>query len=368
MASKRDYYDILGVGRTASDTEIKQAFRARARRYHPDVNKEPAAEMQFKEVTEAYEVLSDRGKRSAYDRFGHAGVGATSQQSYSGFEGFADIFEQFFGAGAARSRRGPQRGSDLRYDLTIEFEEAVFGAEKVLDIPTWNACSRCSGSGAEPDSGQTLCPTCNGSGEIRRVQQSVFGQFVNVVMCERCQGEGRIAAEPCVKCQGQGRERTVRHVSVKIPPGVDNGQQIRLSNEGEVGPRGGPAGDLYVVLQVGEHPWFHRDGSDIHYDLILNVSQAALGEEIEVPTLDGSETVKIPAGTQEGHTIRLRGKGVPNLRGSGRGDMHVKARVRIPTRLNPHQKELLRQLGETLQTNEDEDRGFFEKVKEAFGG
>src|SRR5579884_2025299 len=368
MATKRDYYDVLGVARTASEGEIKQAFRARARQFHPDVNKEPAAEMQFKEVTEAYEVLSDRGKRSAYDRFGHAGVGASGQQAYAGFEGFADIFEQFFGAGAGRSTRGPRRGSDLRYDLGISFEEAVFGTEKVLDVPTWRACDRCSGSGAEPDSGQTLCPSCNGSGEIRRVQQSGFGQFVNVVMCERCGGEGRIAAETCHKCQGQGRERTVRKVTVKIPAGVDNGQQIRLSGEGEVGPRGGTTGDLYVVLDVESHPLFQREGADDQLELPLTVAQAALGDEIEVPTLDGSEKVRIPPGTQSAHTVRLRGRGVPRLRGSGRGDLYVVVKVVVPTHLTAEQRDLFRRLGETLSADNEHDRGFFNKVKEAFGG
>jgi molecular chaperone DnaJ len=368
MAAKRDYYEVLGVSKSATEVEIKRAFRARARQYHPDVNKDDGAEMRFKEINEAYEVLSDQSKRSTYDQFGHAGVNGAGYQNYAGFDGFADIFEQFFGAGGRRTQRGPQRGSDLRYDLRVSFEEAVFGSEKVLEVPTWRACSRCSGSGAEPDSGQTVCPTCHGSGEIRRVQQSVFGQFVNVVMCDRCHGEGRIAGETCHKCSGQGRERTTRHVTVKIPPGVDNGQQIRLTGEGEAGPRGGPTGDLYVVLDVADHPLFERDGFDIHYELPITVAQAALGDEVNVPTLDGSEELKIPAGTQGGHSIRLRGRGIPFLRGSGRGDMYVVTRVMIPTRLNHEQKDLFRALAESLSSEQHEDKGFFEKVKQAFGG
>ena len=319
MAAKRDYYEVLGVSQTASEMEIKRAFRARARQYHPDVNKDHAAETQFKEINEAYEVLSDQAKRSAYDRFGHAGVNGAAGQQYAGFGDFADIFDQFFGTGGRRGARGPQRGSDLRYDLEVTFEEAVFGCEKALDIPALRACSRCNGSGAEPKSGETVCPSCHGSGEIRRVQQSVFGQFVNVVMCDRCQGEGRIPGDPCVKCRGAGREQVTRSVTVKIPAGVDNGQQIRLTGEGEAGPKGGPAGDLYVVLDVGEHAQFERSGAQIQFELPITVAQAALGDEIKVPTLDGEEAMKEPPGIQSGESIRLKGRGVPVLRGSAAG-------------------------------------------------
>lgn len=368
MADKRDYYEVLGVSRTATEVEIKRAFRSQARQYHPDVNREAGSEARFKEINEAYEVLSDDGKRSTYDRFGHAGVTGAGYQSSSGFEGFADIFDQFFGAGGSRSHRGPLRGSDLRYNLEIAFEEAAFGTQKVLDVPTLRACERCGGNGAEPDSIPISCPTCHGSGEIRRVQQSVFGQFVNVVMCERCQGDGRIAGDPCVKCRGQGREHTARKVTVKIPAGVDNGQQIRLTGEGEAGPKGGPAGDLYVVLEVSDHPLFQREGAQIQYELPITVTQAALGDEVSVPTVDGAQTVRIPAGTQSGHTIRLRGRGVPYLRGSGRGDMLVLVRVVIPTRLTHEQRLHFQALAESLELEPEEDKGFFGKVKEAFGG
>ena len=368
MAAKRDYYEVLGVSQTASEVEIKRAFRARAREYHPDVNKDHGAETQFKEVNEAYEVLSDQTKRAAYDRFGHAGVGGAGGQAYTGFGDFADIFDQFFGVGGRHGQRGPQRGSDLRYDLDISFEEAVFGCEKVLDIPALRACARCHGSGAEPDSGETVCPSCHGSGEIRRVQQSVFGQFVNVVMCDRCQGEGKIPGDPCVQCRGAGRERVTRAVTVKIPAGVDNGQQVRLTGEGEAGPKGGPAGDLYVVLTVAEHAQFQREGAHIQFELPITVAQAALGDEVEVPTLDGVENIKIPPGTQSGQTVRMRGKGVPLLRGSGRGDMYVLVRVVVPTRLSAEERSLFRKLAETLEVDEEADKGFFGRVKEAFGG
>lgn len=367
MATKRDYYEVLGVSQTATDLEIKRAFRSQARQYHPDVSKQPGAEALFKEINEAYEVLSDEAKRSTYDRFGHAGLNGGAQQSY-GFDSFTDIFDQFFGAGGRRGHRGPQRGSDLRYDLSIGFRDAIFGAEREIEIPALRTCVRCDGSGAEPSSNEAVCPNCHGSGEIRRVQQSVFGQFVNVVMCDRCGGEGRVPGEPCVKCNGQGRERTVRNVMVKIPQGVDNGQQIRLTGEGEAGPKGGPAGDLYVVLNVSEDEIFQRNGNHIEYDLGVTVAQAALGAQTDVPTLDGSESVKIPAGTQSGQVIRLRGKGVPFLRGTGRGDMYVHVRVCVPTKLTGEQRSLFEQLAKSLEVEEEHDKSFFGRVKEAFGG
>jgi len=367
MATKRDYYEVLGIPETATEVEIKQAFRQAAREHHPDVNKESGAEARFKEINEAYEVLSDSNKRATYDRFGHAGVNGAGSQSY-GFD-FSDIFDQFFGMGSTRGQRGPQRGSDLRYDLRISFDEAVFGAERVLDIPALRTCDRCDGRGAEPGTTDTACPTCHGSGEMRRIQQSVFGQFVNVVMCDRCQGDGRVPGDPCVNCRGQGRVRGTRKVTVKIPAGVDNGQQVRLTGEGESGPKGGPAGDLYVLLQVAQHEHFVRNGTQIAYELPVTVAQAALGDEVRVPTVDGSETVKIPAGTQSGETVRLRGKGVPHLRGGGRGDMFVQIRVVVPTRLTSEQRALFETLGKTLDVADvGADKGFFDRVKEAFTG
>jgi molecular chaperone DnaJ len=344
--TKRDYYEVLGVARNASEDELKRAFRKLARQYHPDVNKSPDAEVRFKEIGEAYEVLSDPQKRRVYDQFGHAGLDSQGYGGFQGFEGFgsfADIFEQFdtfFGGTArGRTRRGPQRGADLRYDLTITFEEAVFGTEKTLDIPRFETCGVCKGSGAEPNTEPTICPQCKGSGEMRRVQQSVFGQFVNVTTCGRCHGEGRIISTPCHACHGQGRVRKTRKLTVKIPAGVDSGQQIRLSGEGESGPKGGPAGNLYVVLEVKPHRFFKREGSDIFFELPISFAQAALGDRVEVPTIDGSEVLTIPAGTQTGKTFRLREKGIPHLRGMGRGDQYVTVRVRTPTRLSIWAKE-----------------------------
>ena len=368
MATKRDYYEVLGVSRTASEVEIKRAFRNQARKFHPDVNKEPEAEARFKEVNEAYEVLSDQQKRSAYDRFGHAGANAGAGfADFGDLGGFADIFETFFGGGGRRgSQRGPQRGSDLRYDMTITFEEAAFGAEKEIEIPVLTICHRCDGKGAEPGSGAQTCPRCHGSGELRRVQQSVFGQFVNVVMCDTCQGEGQIVGAPCKECRGRGRVEDRKKLTIKIPAGVDRGQQIRLSGEGEIGPRGGPPGDLYVVLDVREHPLFKRDGIDILYELPLNFAQAALGDEVTIPTLDGDVELRIPAGTQHGQSFRLRGKGVPRLRSNDRGSMFVLARVVTPSKLTHRQREIFEELSKELE-GQEEYKGFFDKLKEKLG-
>jgi molecular chaperone DnaJ len=373
--TKRDYYEVLGVSRTASEDELKRAFRKLARQYHPDVNKSPEAEMRFKEIGEAYEVLSDPQKRRVYDQFGHAGLDSQGYGGFQGFEGFgsfADIFEQFdslFG-GAARgsTRRGPQRGADLRYDLTITFEEAVFGTEKTLEIPRFETCDACKGSGAEPNTEPTICPQCKGTGEMRRVQQSVFGQFVNVTACGRCHGEGRIISTPCHECRGQGRVRATRKLTVKIPAGVDNGQQIRLSGEGESGPKGGPSGNLYVVLEVRPHRFFKREGSDVFYELPISFAQAALGDQVEVPTIDGREMLAIPMGTQTGKTFRLREKGIPHLRGMGRGDEYVTVRVRTPTQLSARERQLFEELAKLDEHQiKPNERGFFDKVKDTLG-
>jgi molecular chaperone DnaJ len=368
LATKRDYYETLGVSRTASEVEIKRAFRTQARKYHPDVNKASDAEARFKEINEAYEVLSDARKRSAYDRYGHVGQ-AGGFSDFGDLGGFADIFETFFGAGGRRgTQRGPQRGSDLRYDMRIAFEEAVFGTEKDIEIPVLQVCHTCDGSGAEPGTGATTCPRCHGSGELRRVQQSVFGQFVNVVACDMCQGEGQLAGTPCKTCHGQGREQGRKNLTVKIPAGVDRGQQIRLTGEGEIGPKGGPPGDLYVVLDVEDSPIFTREAYDIYYELPLNVAQAALGQDTVIPTLDGDVDLHIPPGTQHGRSFRLRGKGVPHLRSNERGNMYVVARVAIPSKLNNRQRELFEELSKELYDESSDDKGFFGKVKEAFGG
>lgn len=364
MVTKRDYYEVLGISRSASEVEIKRAFRTQARKFHPDVNKSSDAETRFKEINEAYEVLGDPSKRSMYDRYGHGGQ--PGFEGFGDFGGFADIFETFFGGGRRGTQRGPLRGADLRYDMTISFEEAVFGTEKEIEVPVLEACKTCSGTGAEPGSGSAVCPRCQGSGEMRRVQQSVFGQFVSVVVCEACQGEGQVIGDPCHSCRGRGRVQGSKNLAVKIPAGVDRGQQIRLSGEGEIGPKGGPPGDLYIVLEVEEHESFTRDGYDIYYELPLNVAQAALGADVSVPTLDGENDLHIPPGTQHGRTFRFRGQGVPRLRSSGRGDMYVVAGVAVPTKLSGRQKELFKELAREL--GQEEDPGFLDKVKEAFGG
>jgi len=376
-ASKRDYYDILGVSRNANDDEIKKAFRRLAKQYHPDANKEQGAEARFIEVNEAYEVLSDPQKRAAYDRYGHAGLGnGASGAGFSDFGTFStinDLFETFFAGTAGATRRSsPPRGQDLRYELTITFEEAVFGCQKDIELPRWETCSRCQGSGAQPGTSKARCSSCQGTGEIRRVQQSIFGQFVNVTMCERCRGEGYVITTPCEKCRGQGRVRNNRRVVVNIPAGVDDGINVRVTGEGEVSARGGTPGNLYVVLTVKSHPYFKRQGNDILYELPISFTQAALGDEVEVPTVDGKSTIlKIPAGTQSNRSFRLKGMGVPVVHSSARGDQHVIVKVVTPTNLTVEQKRLLEEFARIeREQNELNDknifRNVFEKAKDVF--
>lgn len=374
--NKRDYYEVLGLERGASQEEIKKAYRNKARQYHPDVNKASDAEAQFKEVSEAYEVLIDVDKRAAYDRFGHAAIsgnGGMGADPFAGFGGFSDIFETFMSAaGGGRStgqRRRQQRGSHLAFGLTIDFEEAVFGAEKEVDVPRLATCPRCAGSGAEPGSQPQLCPVCEGKGEVRRVQQSIFGQFVSVAPCDRCGGEGQVVSVLCTECKGKGRVPETRRLAVKIPAGIEDGSQIRLVGEGEAGQRGAPPGDLYIEVNIKPHKLFKREGNDLTLDLNLNIAQAALGAEIRVPTVDGAATeLKIPAGTQSEKVFHLKNMGVPYLRGAGRGDMLVRAKVQVPTNLTEEQKRLLRELAKTLgdATPEPQDKGFLGKIKDAF--
>ncbi|MDI7276033.1 MAG: molecular chaperone DnaJ [Anaerolineae bacterium] len=372
MAEKRDYYEVLGVSRAASDEDLKKAYRRLARQYHPDVNKSADAEARFKEISEAYEVLHDPEKRAAYDRFGHAGVqGAGGFGAYPGFGfgGLSDIFEEFFGFGPrAAARQGPVRGSDLRVQLSLSFEEAVFGAEKEIEVSRLEQCPNCGGSGAEPGSLPRRCTECNGRGEVRRVQQTLFGSFVNVTTCPRCGGRGEVVSTPCTQCRGQQRVHQTKRLAVDIPGGVDDGTQIRLGGEGEAGLHGGPHGDLYVLLRVQHHRYFRRQENDILLDVNISFVQAALGDRIKVPTLEGEEALTIPAGTQTGSSFRLRGKGVPILRQSGRGDQIVTVHIRTPTNLTPQQKKLLKELGESLgyEVTPQESRSFFEKVKDAF--
>jgi molecular chaperone DnaJ len=352
MAIKRDYYEVLGVERGASDEEIKRAFRRSAQQHHPDVDGSPGAEERFKEVNEAYRVLSDRQRRQAYDMFGHAGVDGASAGGFDGFGGgfgpFGDIFDAFFGGAAAgtRGRRRVQAGSDLRYDLTIEFAEAVFGVTREIHFPTLVRCEVCDGSGGEPGSEPETCPDCNGTGERRRVAQTILGQMVNIVACPRCNGEGRVIANPCPRCRGDGRIREERTLQVTVPAGIDAGQRIAIEGQGEAGPRGGPSGDLYVVVSVREHPQLVRRGTELYVELPVTFAQAALGATLSVPTVEGSEELALPAGSQSGREILVRGKGVPRLRGAGRGDLHAIITVVVPAKLSKRERELVRQLDE----------------------
>ena len=372
--TKRDYYEVLGIGRNASQDDIRKAYRKLALKFHPDRNPDTAAGERFKEVTEAYEVLSNDEKRSLYDRFGHlAGERGFGNGNVGGFGfGIEDIFESFFGSatGTTSRRERVYRGTDLRTEVVLSFEEAVFGAEKEITFPKHEVCSHCGGGGVEPGRQPVRCPTCNGSGEIRRSHQSIFGQMVNVSMCERCRGEGSLIQDPCTKCRGQGAVRVNKTLQVSIPAGIDDGSQIRLSNEGEPGPRGGPPGHLYLVIRVEPHRYLRRQGNDLLAELPINVAQAALGDELEMESLDGPVQVKIPPGTQSGRVIKIRGKGVPYLRDQGRGDLQIRLKVVIPTELTPAQRELFRNLAGTFDSSvsPQENKGFFEKVKDAFIG
>src|SRR6478609_762524 len=367
--AERDYYVILGVERTATDAEIKRAFRKLAQKWHPDVNTDPAAQEQFKEINEAYQVLSDPDRRSRYDTFGKAGAdgGAPGGAGFEGFGGFSDIFDAFFGggAGASAARRGrPQPGADLRYDLRIDFEEAVNGTEKEIEFNVLQACQTCGGDGAKPGTEPTTCPQCNGRGEVRSVRQTMLGQMVNVSACPRCGGEGKVVETPCETCHGDGRTERKRTLRVTIPAGIDEGHQIRLSNEGEAGPRGGPPGSLYVAVHVQPHPQLRREGTELAYDADVSIVQAALGTRITVPTVEGEEEVEIKAGTQPG--TEIRGRGVPHLRRSAtRGDLHVFVNVVVPAKLSKRQRELLEEYatesGESISPAGHP--GIFDKVR-----
>ncbi|MEW6225659.1 MAG: molecular chaperone DnaJ [Chloroflexota bacterium] len=347
MTTERDFYEVLGVERGAGDAEIKRAFRRLAQQWHPDVNADAEAQERFKEINEAYQVLSDPQRRQAYDMFGRAGVsGAGGDAGFgAGFSGFSDIFDAFFGGamGGTARRARPTTGSDLRYDLRITFEEAVLGTEKEIEFPMLGRCDTCGGTGAKPGSTPVECPQCKGRGEIRSVRQTMLGQMVNVSPCPRCRGEGKIVEDPCETCRGDGRTERRRTLRVTIPAGIDEGHQIRLSGEGEVGPRGGASGSLYVAVHVAPHPSLTREGTELVYEANLSIAQAALGTRIEVPTVDGEPAeVEIKAGTQPGTEIRLRGRGVPNLRRqASRGDLHVIVNVVVPTKLSKKQRELL---------------------------
>jgi len=377
--SKRDYYEVLGVPRNASEQEIKSAYRKLAFQYHPDRNPGGKdAEERFKEAAEAYAVLADTDKRHLYDRFGHAGLGSAATgfdpTVFTGFEdilgGLGDMFGfgDIFGAGR---RRGPQRGADLRYDLEISFEEAAKGTETTIQIPRQEPCESCHGSGSAPGTKPATCPQCHGRGQIRTQQ----GPFTLARTCGSCRGAGSVITKPCPTCRGAGRVEKERKLTVRIPAGIATGQRMRLSGEGEAGPAGGPAGDLYVVVHVQEHPFFQRDGNDLHCEIPVNFPTLALGHEITVPTLDGKESITIPEGTQTGSVFRLRGRGMPDVGGRGRGDLLVTVKVVTPAKLTKEQKKLLQQLAAALPgekfeptpVGDQDDKGLFDRVKDIFG-
>jgi molecular chaperone DnaJ len=358
---KRDYSEILGLTKSAGEADLKKAYRALARQYHPDVNKTAEAEAMFKEITEAYEVLSDPQKRAAYDQYGHAGVnqGAGGGGGYGGFGGggagfgFNDIFEAFFGGGMGgqgggrRGPAGPERGSDLRLDREVGFGEAIFGSEQEITIAHLAACEPCGGKGAAPGSEVTTCATCRGMGQVQQTQRTPFGSFTQVAPCPKCQGEGKMAENPCAECRGQGRKKVTKQLKVKVPAGVDTGARLRVSGEGDAGGRGGPAGDLYVVLFVLPDPEhrFERRDTDLYTEAAIEYTDAALGAEIEVPTMEGTTRITVPAGTQPGTVFRLKGKGVPHLGDSRRrGDLHVAIRIEVPTALSADETKLLKSL------------------------
>ena len=373
--AKRDYYELLGVAKDATEDEIKKAYRQLAKKYHPDLNPDnkEEAEAKFKEVTEAYEVLSDTEKRARYDRFGHAGVDPQNGGGYSqDFGGFGDIFDDLFdifggGFSSSRRRQGPVRGADLRYDLTLEFKEAVFGTEKEIQIRRTENCTTCQGTGAKPGTGKSTCPTCNGAGEVRYAQRTPFGQFVRTTICNTCGGTGEIIREKCNTCDGSGKVIKTKKIKVKVPAGVDTGSIISMKGEGEAGDRGGPSGDLYTYINVLEDKVFSRLGNNIHVNIPISFTEAALGAEIEVPTLEGIEKFQIPEGTQTGTEFRLKNKGVPNLRGYGRGDLYFTVDVQVPTKLTEKQKQLLREFAKEMGDSFKENKkGFFKKMKDAF--
>jgi len=367
MPTKRDYYEVLGIDRNATGEEIKRAFRKLAFKYHPDHNHDDKAGERFKEANEAYEVLSDPQKRSAYDRFGHAGAEGFFGRGFEGFGfgGFGDIFDAFFGGAATATRQAPQRGADLSCGITITFEEAALGCDKEVTISRTENCSLCQGVGSKPGSQPSRCPNCNGSGQVRRVQQSLFGRFAHTSTCPQCRGEGRIITQPCPQCRGTGKEKLKRNISFRIPAGVDNGSQIRLSGEGEAGTRGGSPGDLYIALSVKEHELFTRYNDDLVYELPINLAQAALGTEVEVPTLDGKTKLKIPAGSQTGQVFKLKGQGIAHLHRDGRGNLLVTLFVVTPDSLTAKQRQLLQELGDSLSPtnmpNPQKWQGFSQK-------
>lgn len=385
MADKRDYYDVLGVDKNADKKTIKKAYRKLAMKYHPDVNKDdPEAEEKFKELSEAYGVLSDDDKRQRYDQFGHAGMEGFSQEDifnninfediFRGFSfggsqgGFGSIFEDLFGGGFGGSPRNAYTGKDIVETIEVTLEEVASGVTKDLDIRHQKTCPHCNGSRAEPGSNVTTCSNCNGSGQVRQVQNTPLGQFSTVSVCSHCNGEGKIIDTPCSECKGRGLTTTTNKISIPIPAGVETGSKLRVSGEGDDGINGAPPGDLYITIRVLPHDLFRRDGQHLYYDLPISYVQACLGSEVEVPTIDGgSATVKIPSGTQSGTTFKLRGEGIKHVNWSGKGNLYVKTHVVVPKKLSDKQKEILEEFasvsGEEISHVK---QGFFDKVKESF--
>ena len=376
--AKKDFYETLGVPKGASEDEIKKAYRKMARKHHPDLNKETqdAAAEKMKEVNEAYEILSDSSKRQQYDQFGHAAFdpsqgggqgGFGGGFSGGGFGGFEDIFDMV-GGGRRRQPNGPVVGDDLRYDLELTFEEAAFGTTKKINLPRMENCDTCHGSGAAAGTHPETCPNCQGSGQVQQPVNTPFGRMMNVASCPRCSGTGKIIPTPCSTCKGKGKVRKNRNLEVKVPAGTDDGLRLRMSGEGEAGTRGGPPGDLYIYLNVKPHSLFQRDGNDVWCEVPLTMVKAALGSEIEVPTLDGKVSLTIPEGTQTGKVFRLKEKGIPRLRGTGRGDQYVRVKVIIPTKIDSKRRKLLEEFAELSGDHvSPEEKSFLKQMKEALG-
>jgi molecular chaperone DnaJ len=376
--AKRDYYEVLGVPKGASVEEVHKAFRKKAMEYHPDRNRSPDAEERFKEVNEAYQVLNEPQKRAQYDRFGHAGVSGTSgagaPKDFEGFDifgGFGDIFDSFFGDFAGRTQQqSAQKGGDVRCGVTLAFEEAVFGAATEVEVNRVEKCHDCRGSGSQSGTSPAQCSLCRGVGQVRRSQKSLFGQFTQVTACPTCRGRGSVIVTPCNFCHGVGTERRTRKIEVRMPAGIEDGMQIRLTGEGDAGPNGGPPGNLYVHVNVKEHKLFRRDGDDLVYELPINIAQATLGDEVEIPTLNGNETFKIPAGTQPGAVFRIKGKGIPEINGHGKGDLVIPVKLQVPTSLDSRQRQLIRELEKTLEKPNPglpKDKTWMGKIKDSLG-
>jgi len=376
MTTKRDFYDVLGINRNASDEEVKKAYRKLAFEHHPDRDKSEGADARFKEINEAYEVLRDNDKRAAYDRFGHAGVGgeatgARGFEGFSGFGGFGDIFDAFFSGanGTGQGRPSKERGADLLIEMKLTFDEAMQGVEKDVRFQRSETCDICKGSGAEPNTEPEICSSCKGSGEVRRTQQNLFGQYVNISACSKCNGEGRVVTKPCPTCRGNRRMKKERKIRVVVPAGVDSGNRVRMNGEGESGQRSGPPGDLYIELNVASSPVFQREGLNLFLRLPINLAQASLGGEMNIPTLDGEESFKIPSGVQSGQMFRLKGKGTADIHNKKvKGDLVLIADVMVPKKLNKEQKELFEKLNDTLPSksdfiNKDESKSFFDRLR-----